>query len=173
MTAVLFLDAEWRPLRIEPWQRAMADLFLGKVEVIEHSRDRTIKTVSRSVPMPSVVRLVSRFKRERIRIKFSRINIYARDGFTCQYCGVHHATEDLTFDHVLPRSRGGKTTWENIVTCCMTCNALKADHTPTEAQMKLLSKPRKPHYLPAVQVKMEKGTIPEEWKPYWSAALEP
>lgn len=171
-TAVLFLDAEWRPLRIEPWQRAIADFFLGKVEVIEYSRDRTIRGATRSYPMPSVVRLVSHFKRERIRIKFSRLNINARDGFACQYCGARQMTEDLTFDHVVPRSRGGRTTWENIVTCCAQCNVEKANRTPAEAGMALLSRPRKPRYLPAVQVKMGKNSIPEEWRPYWSATLE-
>jgi hypothetical protein len=108
---VLFLDAEWRPLRIDSWQDAIAAFFLGKVEVVEYSRDRTITGVGRSFPLPSVVRVVRRFKRERIRIRFSRLNIYARDGFTCQYCAERFATEDLTFDHVLPRSRGGRTSW--------------------------------------------------------------
>jgi len=169
--AVLFLDNNWRPLRVEPWQRAIADLFLGKVEVIEYSRDRTIRGVSRSFPMPSVVRVLRTFRRDRIRIKFSRLNIYARDRFVCQYCGERKATEDLTFDHVLPRSRGGRTTWDNIVTCCVPCNKTKADRTPAEAGLQLRAHPRKPHYLPAVMVKM--GTdMPEEWRGYWSSALE-
>lgn len=173
-SATLFLDVSYRPLRVEPWQRAIADLFLGKVEVIEYSRDRTIQTVSRAFPMPSVVRLVSHFKRERIRIKFSRLNIYARDGFACQYCGQQFPTEDLTFDHVVPRSRGGKTTWENIVTACggtSGCNSLKADRTPAEAGMKLLRTPKKPHFLPAVTVKMN-GRIPNEWRQYWTGPLD-
>lgn len=171
--AVLFLDVDWQPLRIEPWERAISDLFLGKVEVIEHSRDRTIQTVSRAVPMPSVVRLVRRFRREKIRVKFSRLNIYARDGFTCQYCGHLYATEDLTFDHVLPRSRGGKTSWENIVTCCIGCNVQKANRTPAEARMALARAPRKPRYLPAVGVKSSRGfQVPEEWRPYWTSLLE-
>jgi 5-methylcytosine-specific restriction endonuclease McrA len=89
-----------------------------------------ITGVGRTFPLPSVVRVVRRFKRDRVRIRFSRLNIYARDGFTCQYCAVRFATEDLTFDHVLPRSRGGVTSWENIVTCCIACNAAKADRTP-------------------------------------------
>ena len=108
MSAVLFLDANWQPLRIETWQRAIADLFLGKCEVIEHSADRTIQGVNRTYPMPSVVRVVRHFKRDRIRLKFSRLNVYARDGFRCQYCGACRPTEDLTFDHVTPRSRGGR-----------------------------------------------------------------
>jgi len=173
MTAVLFLDADWRPLRVVPWQNAVADMFLGKVEVVEYSRDRTIQGVSRTYPMPSVVRVLSRFKRERIRIKFSRLNVYARDLFTCQYCGTKGKTEDLNFDHVVPRSRGGRTTWENIVTACITCNTQKANRTPQEANMRLIRKPRKPTYLPAVTVRMNEAQVPPEWQPYWIATLQP
>jgi len=169
---VLFLDAEWRPLRVEPWTRAIADFCLGKVEVVEYSRDRTIRGVGRDYPMPAVVRVIKRFKREKIRIKFSRLNIYARDKFTCQFCGQRFDTEDLTFDHVLPRSRGGKTSWENIVTCCVSCNTEKADRTPEQAKMKLLRKPVKPTYLPSFTVKYN-GYTPDEWKPYWETVLEP
>lgn len=172
MIAVLFLDAEWRPLRIEPWQRAIADLFLGKVEVIEYSRDRTIQGVSRTYPLPSVVRVLRRFRRDRLRIKFSRVNIYARDGFRCQYCGERFMTEDLTFDHVVPRSRGGRTSWDNVVACCIGCNKAKADRTPAEAGLRLLSRPRKPAYLPAVTVRMNVADVPPEWRAYWSTTLE-
>lgn len=171
--AVLFLDADWRPLRVESWQRAISDLCLGKIEVIEYSRDRTIRGVERTYPMPSVVRVLRRFRRERIRMRFSRLNIYARDRFTCQYCGGRGVTEDLTFDHVVPRSRGGRTSWENIVTCCQRCNRAKADRTPAEAGLVLLARPRKPHYLPAISVRVnDAASIPEEWRGYWSASLE-
>jgi 5-methylcytosine-specific restriction endonuclease McrA len=173
MTAVLFLDAQWRPLRVEPWQRAIADFMLGKVEVVEYSKDRMIQGIGREHPMPIVVRVIRHFKRDRIRIKFSRINIYARDRFICQYCGARFLSEDLTFDHVMPRSRGGRTTWENIVTACIDCNSDKADRTPEEAGIKLLAKPKKPAYLPAITVKTGNGHIPEEWRPYWSGTLEP
>lgn len=172
MTAVLFLDASFRPLRIEAWQRAIVDLFLGKVEVIEYSRDKTIRGVERTHPMPSVVRVLRRFRRERIRIKFSRLNIYARDRFTCQFCGQRFPSEDLTFDHVVPRARGGRTTWENIVACCIPCNKEKTDRTPEEAGMRLLRRPTKPADLPAVTVRMDGRAIPEEWRAYWSGTLE-
>jgi len=170
--AVLVLDVDYRPLRVEDWKRAFCDVLIGKQEVVEYSRDRTIQGVSQTFPMPSVVRVIRRFKRDRIRIKFSRLNIYARDGFLCQYCGRRYPTEDLTFDHVVPRSRGGRTCWENIVTACTSCNAQKADRTPGEAGMTLVRAPRKPHWLPAVTVRMSGGPMPEEWKPYWSTALE-
>lgn len=171
--AVLFLDAEYRPLRVETWQRAICDLWLGKVEMIEQSRDRTIKCATGEVPMPSVVRVLRRFKRDRMRIKFSRLNIYARDRFVCQFCAQRFAAEDLTFDHVLPRSRGGKTTWENIVTACGACNSVKGDRTPEQAGMRLLAKPRKPQWLPTVTVRMDASRVPPEWGAYWSGVLEP
>jgi 5-methylcytosine-specific restriction endonuclease McrA len=104
-------------------------------------------------------------------IRFSRLNIYARDGFTCQYCAVRFATEDLTFDHVLLRSRGGRTSWENIVTCCIPCNAAKADRTPDETGMKLRRRPGRPSFLPSITVKLG-GAVPEEWRPYWSGELQ-
>ena len=170
--AVLVLDVGMRPLRVEPWQRAICDLFLGKVEVVEYSRDRTIQGVARAWPLPSVVRVVRHFKRERIQVRFSRLNIYTRDGFTCQYCGARLPSEDLTFDHVTPRSRGGSTTWDNIVTCCIPCNRRKSDRTPVEAAMHLRGRPRRPAYLPSITVKMNTGKIPAEWAPYWTAVLE-
>lgn len=170
--AVLYLDRSYRPLRVESWQRAIADFFTGKVEVIEHSRDRTIQGINRTYPMPAVVRVLRSFKRDKIRIKFSRLNIYARDAFVCQYDGQRYDAEDLTFDHVTPRSKGGKTEWGNIVTCCRGCNAAKADRTPAQAGMTLLRAPRKPRFLPAVMVKMDARHMPAEWAGYWSETLE-
>jgi len=171
--AVLVLDVGMRPLRVEPWQRAICDFFTGKVEVVEYSKDKTIQSATRAWPMPSVVRLVNSFKRERIRVKFSRINIYTRDGFRCQYCGHQFMSEDLTFDHVIPRSRGGRTVWENIVSCCVLCNKSKGDWRPGEEGMRLLRQTRKPAYLPAITVRMDTRNIPEEWAPYWTTSLDP
>lgn len=174
MNCVLVIDSNWRPLRVDSWQRVFCDVLLGKQEVVEHSADRTIQGVGRTYPMPSVVRVVRSFKRDRIRLKFSRLNIYARDRFECQYCGERKQTEELTFDHVMPRSRGGRTTWENIVACCISCNNEKADRTPSEAGMRLLSLPKKPRYLPTITVRgMGAADIPVEWRGYWAGALEP
>jgi 5-methylcytosine-specific restriction endonuclease McrA len=172
VTIVLFLDIDWQPLRVAHWTRAMTDVFLGKVEVIEYSRDRTIRCVSREFPMPAVVRVLRRFRRDRLRIRFSRVNIYARDGFTCQYCGQRLVTEELTFDHVVPRSLGGQTTWENIVACCVPCNHHKANRTPAQACMRLRQRPVRPRYLPVLTVQMDRRQVPEEWRPYWNAPLE-
>ena len=172
---VLVLDAEWRPLRVDSFRRAWKKLVLGKVETVVHSHDQTITVSGRVTPMPSVVRVLKHFKREKIKIKFSRLNIYARDNWKCAYCGKKFMTEDLTFDHVFPQSRGGKTEWTNIVTCCgiggNKCNLRKGNRTPEEAGMPLLFKPKKPTFLPAVNVKMDMRQIPEEWQGYWTLAL--
>jgi 5-methylcytosine-specific restriction endonuclease McrA len=172
MTIVLFLDADWQPLRVEHWHRAMTDLVLGKIEVIDYSRDRTIKGVSREFPMPAVVRVLRRFRRARQTIRFSRVNIFTRDGFSCQYCGVRKDAEDLTFDHVVPRASGGRTTWENIVAACVPCNRRKGSRTPEQARMRLRRRPTKPRYLPVVTVQMDRRHVPDEWRPYWNVILE-
>ena len=102
-----------------------------------------------------------------------RLRIYMRDKFRCQYCGQQQATEDLTFDHVVPRSRGGRTTWENICTCCGPCTRQTDSRTPEEAGMRLLRKPTKPRYLPIVTVQMDRRSVPADWQPYWQSVLEP
>jgi 5-methylcytosine-specific restriction endonuclease McrA len=122
--------------------------------------------------MPAVVRLLRRFRRDRQAIKFSRLNIYTRDRFTCQYCGAQLLAEDLTFDHVVPRAAGGRTAWDNIVTACVPCNSRKANRTPQQASMALLRKPAKPRFLPTVTVKMDGRHVPQEWRPYWNVTLD-
>lgn len=170
MSAVLVLDVGMQPLLVQSWQKAITNVFLGKAEIVEYSRDKTIRSVSQEWKMPSVIRMLSPFKRSRMRVKFSRIGVYARDGFRCQYCGNQKSTEELSYDHVVPRAQGGKTSWENIVTACITCNTHKGNRTPEQAGMRLLSTPKKPHHLPAIQVSISKGT-PPEWKDYWNVAL--
>ena len=171
--AVLVVDIGFRPLRVVSWKKAICDLFLGKVEIVEYSRDRTIQGVNQTWPLPAIVRVMKNFPRNKIRVKFSRINIYTRDGFKCQYCGHRFETEGLNYDHVIPRSQGGKTNWENIVTCCLPCNTKKGNRTPDQARMTLLRTPKRPKYLPLVTVNMGTKQIPVEWMPYWTTVLEP
>lgn len=173
MDAVLVLDQAYRPLRVDHWKKAIVDVFLGKAETVEYSKDRTIQGIARVYPMPSVVRVVRAFKRDRIAIKFSRLNVYMRDDFTCQYCVQRLMAEELTFDHVVPKSKGGKTVWENVVACCVPCNKLKSDRSTDAAGMWPKKKPIKPRYLPAVTVRgMDRRNIPAEWRAYWNTALE-
>lgn len=172
MEQVLLLNITYEPLKIINWKRAISMLCLGKVEVIEEY-EQEIRSVSFSLKLPSVVRLLKLIKRPKSPIKFSRQNIYARDRYKCQYCGRPYASEELTYDHVLPKSRGGKTEWENIVTCCVECNRIKGGRTPEEAAMRLIRKPNRPSWIPALRITIGYQKVPETWRDYlyWTVEL--
>jgi 5-methylcytosine-specific restriction endonuclease McrA len=161
MSSVLLLSATYEPLKVISWQNAVGLFFLGKVEIIEEY-DHHIRSVSMAIKAPAVVRLLRFFRVGRRSPPLSRANVLARDGFRCQYCSLEMTTKEATLDHVVPRSQGGKTTWENIVCACATCNRRKGGRTPKEAHMKLLSKPVKPDWLPVLNVKFH-GNVPEAW----------
>jgi 5-methylcytosine-specific restriction endonuclease McrA len=107
-------------------------------------------------------------------VKFSRINVATRDKFTCQYCGLKLPLSKLTYDHVLPRSQGGRTVWENIVMACYPCNEEKANRTPEKAKMPLRKVPVKPDHLPVVTMRFAITSVPDAWVSYiyWNGALE-
>ena len=172
MEQILLLNITYEPLKIINWKKAITMLCLGKVEVIEEY-DFDIHSVSFTLKLPSVVRLLKMVKRHKSPIKFSRQNIYARDRHRCQYCGNRHATEELTYDHVFPKSRGGKTEWENIVTCCIDCNRVKGGRTPKEASMALVRKPSRPTWIPALRITIGFHRVPESWRDYlyWNVEL--
>jgi len=172
MEHVLLLNITYEPLRIINWKKAITMLCLGKVEVIEEY-SREIHSVSFTVKLPSVVRLLRMVKRPKTPVKFSRQNIYARDRYKCQYCGDRFSTEDLTYDHVIPKSRGGRTEWKNIVTCCIDCNRKKGGRKPSEASMKLIRKPKRPTWVPAIRITVGFREIPQTWRDYlyWNVEL--
>ena len=172
MEQVLLLNITYEPLRIINWKKAITLLCLGKVEVIEEY-SREIHAISFTVRLPSVVRLLYLVRRPNGPVKFSRQNIYARDRYKCQYCGGRFATEELTYDHILPRSRGGRTAWENIVTCCIDCNRKKGGRTPGEACMKLIRKPSRPKWIPSIRITVGFKEVPESWRDYlyWNVEL--
>ena len=143
----LVLSRGYEPIKIVSWQRAITLLFLGKVEVIEEY-DHDIRSISLVIKIPAVVRLLSAIRRNRQPVKFSRVNIHGRDRYTCQFCGKKKPIAELTYDHVVPRSQGGKTTWTNIVTACEGCNRRKANRTPEQAGMRLLAQPVQPKAMP-------------------------
>lgn len=151
MNATLLLNAGFEPVKVISWQRAVTLLVLGKAELLE-AYEGEVRSASHAIDMPSVVRL-RRGSRGRTNkgVKFCRGNVYRRDDFTCQYCGARPGASRLTFDHVLPRSRGGLTEWTNIVTACSTCNRDKADRTPSEAGLTLARPPIRPAYMAPVQ----------------------
>ena len=166
MTAQTLLLTPWMmPHKIISWQTAVTMSFLGKVEVIEEY-DEEIKSPTFSIRAPAVVRLKKPLGGMKRGVKFSRINVFARDDFRCQYCGQKRPVGELNYDHVVPRVQGGKTVWENIVTSCYDCNSRKRGRTPEQAGMKLLRAPVKPKALPMTTVIPRHGRIPEVWSPY-------
>ena len=176
----LVLSPGYEPIARVPWQRAVTLLFLGKVEVVEEYEDREIRSVTFVVKVPSVVRLLRALRGTRRAIKFSRENVYARDGGRCQYCGARVRRDEISYDHVVPRALGGTTIWENIVTACVPCNQRKGGRTPEQAGMKLRSTPVKPRRLPEtfrVTFAFTKG-MPASWRAflrdysYWNGELE-
>jgi len=172
-TRTLLLNQGYEPIKIISWQRAMTLLTLDKVEVVEEY-DTQIRASSMIVQVPAVVRLRRAFRRHAKPVKFSRVNIYARDAHRCQYCGAKCTLGELTYDHVIPRSHGGRTWWDNIVSACYTCNARKANRTPGEAGMKLLAAPTRPTWMPAVQIRISARSIPDAWRDYvyWTGEID-
>lgn len=177
MSFTLLLNSWMLPQRILPWQEAITLWYLGKVDVLEAYRE-SVASPSISVPMPAVVRLRRHVVGVRKGVKFSRANVFARDGFACQYCGLRKARSELSFDHVVPRVAGGRTSWENIATACRPCNHKKRNRTPDQAGMKLLRKPVRPTVLPVEPLHLALGgtgsgdgsrPIPPEWSVYCGA----
>ena len=169
----LLLSQSYEPLKVVSWQRAITLLFLGKVEVIEEY-DRNVKTTSLVIKIPAVVRLLRAFKKYQKPVKFSRINIYGRDNYSCQYCGCKKSINDLTYDHVLPRAQGGKTTWTNIVAACYPCNKKKGNQTPAQAGMKLTKQPVQLSATPTLIISINQESMPDAWRDYlyWTGSLD-
>ncbi len=158
---VLVLNQDYQPLSVCGVRKSLMLLYQEKAELLHPLPHRKIHTVSAQFDFPSVIRL-RRYARIPFKtIVLSRKNILKRDGHRCQYCGTG---EDLTIDHVLPRSRGGKDTWENLVAACNRCNHRKGGHTPKEAGMPLKREPFRPHHILFLQEFV--GNVDEQWRPY-------
>ena len=172
----LVLNADFRPLSyyplsLWPWQETVKAVFLERVEVVS-TYDQTVRSPSFEMALPSVVALKSYVAQDRTPA-FTRFNLFLRDAFSCQYCG--HGDE-LTFDHVIPRSRGGRTSWENIVTACAPCNLRKGGRTPKEAQMPPGRPARRPttHELQELGRRFPPNHLHHSWMDYlyWDIELE-
>jgi 5-methylcytosine-specific restriction endonuclease McrA len=161
---VLVLNATYEPVNVCTVRRAIVLLLKQKAEVIEGS-DRELHSANTSMSRPAVIRLVSyvRIPRDTHRRKITRRAVFARDNWTCQYCG---ARTQLTVDHVIPRSKGGGSTWDNIVASCAPCNRRKGDLMPRAANMQLARPPRTPN--PDVFIHVASPTIPVSWRQYLS-----
>ena len=172
MEKTLLLNTTYEPLQVISWQKAITLLTLGKVEVVEEY-DREVHSVSFSIKLPAVVRLLRFVKWREKPVTLSRRNIYTRDDGTCQYCGAALTQQEITYDHVVPKSQGGQTTWENVVACCVRCNGKKGGRTPKQAGMKLLKTPQRPQWKMTLRVTIGVKQTPESWRDYlyWNAEL--
>ena len=196
---VLVLNRLWQAVNLCSVRRALALLFEGHAQVVANtdsgefktydfhqwrdfstrnpsdSNDDVVRTVALRIRVPRVILLLFFDRLPRKEVKFTRHNIFERDRNTCQYCGRIFDRRDLNLDHVIPRDRGGPTTWENIVCSCIPCNTRKANKTPAEAGMRLVRKPKRPKWRPFVQVSFG-APMHESWKhfldiAYWNVEL--
>lgn len=176
----LVLNADFRPLSYFPlslwsWQDAVKAVFLERVNIISHY-DRIVRSPSWEMRLPSVISLKEYIPAAR-RPAFSRFNVFLRDRFACQYCGAALPSHELTFDHVVPRSRGGRTTWQNVVTACSDCNLRKGNRMLRESGMTLRSVPEPPN----TYLLQENGRgfppnfLHDSWRDflYWDSELDP
>jgi 5-methylcytosine-specific restriction endonuclease McrA len=168
---VLVLNSDYEPLNVCNLRRAIILVYLGKADIL-HTRitsDGRIVAVASAegemIDTPSVVKLRHHVKRPLPELKLSRRSVFARDNYTCQYCGV--TGKDLTIDHVVPKRAGGGMHWDNLVTCCRRCNTKKGDKAPEKVGMKLMRPPRRPRYTPYISLnKYVAGTRHEVWRDY-------
>ncbi len=171
-SSVLVLNQNYEPLNVCNARRAFSLIDRGKAEVLEHGLGQ-LRSASAIFPLPSVIRLIYLIKRPRPQMRLSRREIFNRDRYTCQYCG-RHGQRDLTLDHVMPRHRGGRHTWENLVTACKTCNHRKAGRTPIEARMQLMKEPYQPrvnsYYVVYPYLNNEEGW--RKFIPGWETAAD-
>jgi 5-methylcytosine-specific restriction endonuclease McrA len=198
---VLMLNKHYLPVRVIGVRRAFSLLFRDLVEVIHiedgdyqsydleswvevselrktfepHEHD-WIRTVRMELAVPRIVRLMFYDRLPKQQVKFNRRNIYARDGNRCQYCGKKFQTCELSLDHIIPRSRNGTSSWENLVCCCLRCNVRKGGRTPAEAGMRLIRKPVKPRVSPVLSIKLSDSRY-RSWRQfldhaYWNVELK-
>ena len=162
MTQVLVLNASYEPLNVTSVRRAHVLVFKGKAEVIEEL-DHPLHSATDTYPWPHVIRLVNYVSVPRtVQRKISRRALFARDGWRCAYCGSSGGR--LTLDHIVPRSRGGDSVWENVVTSCAPCNLKKGNRLLHEIEMVLRTKPRVPQ--PVLYIRLATPNIPTGWRPY-------
>lgn len=165
MESTLLLAASYEPIKVISWRRAITLSFLGKVDVLE-AYECYLRSPSVAIPMPAVVKLNRFVKHLPRRVKFCRQNLYTRDNFTCQYCHRSFPAGQLTYDHVVPRSKGGKTTWDNVVTACTRCNLKKGNKLPHQINARLLAEPQEPDWLPVFPNNLRADNTPAVWRDY-------
>jgi 5-methylcytosine-specific restriction endonuclease McrA len=191
--AVLVLNRHYQPVHVTNVKRAISLLYQGVARAIDEqyrlydfedwaalaADEERISTVSRSIRVPRVLVLTAFEKLPRVRVRFSRLNVYARDNDTCQYCGRTLKRSELNLDHVVPRAQGGRTCWENVVCSCIGCNLSKGGRTPAQAGLRLLRPPVRPRWTPLLRGSTHESAV-RAWLPflsrvdasYWNVELE-
>lgn len=176
----LVLNADFRPLSyyplsLWPWQEAVKAVFLDRVNIVSEY-EHVVRSPSFEMRLPSVISLKEFIPLTR-RPAFTRFNVFLRDRFSCQYCGESYPAPELTFDHVIPRSRGGRTVWENVVTACQSCNLLKGNRLPDEARMYPQTRPTQPttYQLQENGRSFPPNFLHQSWRDflYWDTELDP
>lgn len=193
---VLVLNRSFLPVHVTTVRRAFTLLYIGLAKAVDEEfktfdfdswaalsaaveHEESVGMVGRAVRVPRVIVLQAYDRLPKRHVRFSRLNIYARDRNTCQYCGRVYPKHELNLDHVVPRSQGGTSNWENIVCCCLACNRIKGGRTPEQAGMRLVSRPRRPRWTPYMNVS-PRGARYKAWAPfldtvdlsYWNAQLK-
>lgn len=193
-SSVLVLNRSYLPIHVTSVRRAFSLLYQGIARVVDEqyqtfdfegwrqlavARDAdAIGTSSGRIRVPRVIVLVAFDRLPRRHVRFSRINLMARDNFQCQYCGVKPSRAELNLDHVVPRALGGRSTWQNVVTSCVECNRRKGGRTPRQARMKLRGRPARPRWTPLMNLMLSSVRY-KEWRPflnvvdasYWNVEL--
>ncbi len=192
---VLVLNKVYLPIHVISVKRAFCMVYRGAAKFVDEqyktfdfvswselsvaNGDEAIGMVGRMIRIPRVILLQTYDRMPKKQVRFSRFNIYARDKNTCQYCQKKFSKSELNLDHVIPRTKGGATTWENVVCCCVPCNRKKGGRTPREAGMKLMRKPIRPHWTECLNLSLRHPRY-REWLPflnivdfsYWNVELE-
>ena len=193
-SGVLVLNRSYLPVHVTSVRRAFSLVYQGVARVVDEqyetfdfdswrdlairAGDDSIGVVGGLIRVPRVILLTAFDRIPKRNVRFSRINVYGRDRSTCQYCGRRFPRTELNLDHVVPRSKGGRTTWQNVVCSCLDCNRRKGGRTPQQAGMRLIAPPRRPRWTPMVGVLAGRRGYPE-WRPflsivdasYWNAEL--
>lgn len=166
MSSTLVLRNNFTPFRIVTWRKAVEQWYKGSAEIIAEYPDE-IRSSSFAMKRPAVIRLLKKYKEQTRAIKFNKRNIWLRDNQKCAYCLVHLPLHNVTFDHFpIPKSKGGKTNWDNIVSSCSKCNQKRGNRAPELSGMKCHIVPHKPKELPNNYRLFYTPEMPEEWMPY-------
>jgi 5-methylcytosine-specific restriction endonuclease McrA len=181
MADTLVLNLAWQPIDRISWQLAIQAVVSGRAEVIDHYEDWTVRSPSSSWKVPSIIRFLTRVFFYRRGVRFNRHNVWLRDKGACAYCQKSVSSREFTFDHVVSKKNGGKTTWDNIVVACFPCNQKKGDKTLAEARMKIHTKPHRPSMAPGAAspaLGRWDESMPKSWQDflvgvnYWHAEID-